>query len=101
LFISQFVIEKASGGAPDAASRRLDASDLYRRLPPDVRREALDFLLFLEQRYDKEVPGGPAADPSAILERVGFIGSLDAEPDLSEHYKTELTKALEQKHGDR
>lgn len=76
-------------------------SDLYRRLPPDVRREALDFLLFLEQRYDQAVPARSADDPSAILERVGFIGSLDADPDLSENYKTELTKALEQKHGDR
>ncbi len=76
-------------------------SDLYRRLPPDARREALDFLLFLEQRYDKEEHASQAADPSAILEGVGFIGSLDAEPDLSENYKVELTRALEQKYGDR
>lgn len=76
-------------------------SDLYRRLPPEARREALDFLLFLEQRYDKEEPASQAADPSAILERVGFIGSLDAEPDLSENYKAELTKALVHKYGDR
>jgi hypothetical protein len=76
-------------------------SDLYRRLPPDARREAMDFLRFLEQRYDKAVPARPAADPSVILERVGFIGSLDAEPDLSENYKVELSKALEHKYGDR
>lgn len=76
-------------------------SDLYRRLPPDVQREALDFLLFLEQRYDKEVPARSTADPSAILERVGFIGSLDAEPDLSENYKAELSRVLEHKYGDR
>ncbi|WP_295452613.1 hypothetical protein [uncultured Thiodictyon sp.] len=76
-------------------------SDLYRRLPPDARREALDFMLFLQQRYDDRVPSRPAADPSAILRRVGFIGSLDAEPDLSENYKTELTKALGRKYGDR
>jgi hypothetical protein len=76
-------------------------SDIYRRLPPEARREALDFLLFLEQRYHKEEPASPAADPSAILERVGFIGSLDAEPDLSENYKVELTRALEHKYGDR
>ena len=76
-------------------------SDLYRRLPPDVRREALDFLLFLEQRYDQAVSARSAADPSVILERVGFIGSLDAEPDLSENYKAELTRALEHKYGDR
>ncbi len=31
-------------------------SDLYRRLPPDARREALDFMLFLKQRYDDRVP---------------------------------------------
>jgi hypothetical protein len=76
-------------------------SDLYRRLPPDARREALDLLLFLEQRYDKEEPASQAPDPSAILARVGFIGSLDAEPDLSENYKVELSRALEHKYGDR
>jgi hypothetical protein len=79
----------------------LNKSDLYRRLPPEARREALDLLLFLEQRYDKEQPDPQTADPSAILERVGFIDSLDAEPDLSENYKAELTRALEHKYGDR
>lgn len=76
-------------------------SDLYRRLPPHARREAFDFLLFLERRYDEGVPAGQAADAAVILERVGFIGSLNAEPDLSENYKAELTKALGQKYGDR
>jgi hypothetical protein len=76
-------------------------SDLYRRLPPAARREALDFLLFLKQRYEKALTARPGADPSAILEEVGFIGSLDAEPDLSENYKVVLSRALEHKHGDR
>ena len=40
------------------------------------------------------MPARQAADVVAILEQVGFIGSLDAEPDLSENYKAELTKAL-------
>jgi len=76
-------------------------SDLYLRLPPQARREAFDFLLFLEQRYDEGGLAGQTADAAAILERVGFIGSLDAESDLSENYKAELAKALEQKYGDR
>jgi len=89
----------ATGGIPMTELEQV--SDLYRRLPPDARREALDFMLFLKQRYDDRVPARPAADPSTILERVGFIGSLDAEPNLSENYKAALTKALEHKHGDR
>ena len=72
---------------------------IYRDLPMLAQREALDFMLFLKQRYgDAESP--PAReDATVILGRLGFIGSLDAEPDLSANYKEELTQALESKHG--
>ena len=74
-------------------------ASIYRRLPPDAQREALDFLLFLERRRGL-AEGGSSSRALDLLTEVGFIGSLQAEPDLSENYKESLTRGLEAKYGD-
>ena len=76
-------------------------TDIYRRLPPDAQREAIDFMLMLKQRHEAPERPMPPSDAMAILEQVGFIGSLDAEPELSEHYKAVLTESLSAKHDHR
>lgn len=76
-------------------------SAIYRDLPANAQREALDFMMFLKQRYGVGQASAPNVGAAAILESVGFIGSLDAEPDYSEKYKEELTEALESKHDNR
>jgi hypothetical protein len=76
-------------------------ADIYRRLPPDAQREAIDFLLKLKQRNAAPERSTPPSDAMAILEQVGFIGSLDAEPELSAHYKAVLSESLSAKHDHR
>lgn len=74
---------------------------IYLSLPAAAQQEALDFLLFLQQRYVHDFKKSdynlqPAAK---ILKEAGFIGSLDAEPEYSSHYKPVLKDILEKKHG--
>ena len=76
-------------------------TDIYRRLPPEAQREAIDFMLMLKQRHETPERPMPPSDAMAILEQVGFIGSLDSEPELSEHYKAVLTESLSAKHDHR
>lgn len=55
---------------------------IYRKLPPEVQREALDFLLFLEQPRGQTEDGltGGALD---VLTEVGFIGRSEWRSTLS------------------
>jgi hypothetical protein len=76
-------------------------ADIFRRLPPDAQREAIDFMLKLKQRNEAPEQSTPPSDAMGILEQVGFIGSLDAEPELSEQYKAVLTESLSAKHDHR
>ncbi len=52
------------------------------------------------QRYYNEARAAEAA-ATAILDRSGFIGCGEAEPDLSITYKQHLADLLRRKHGDR
>lgn len=82
------------------------AETIYRhslRLPEHAAQEALDFIQFLEQRYCK-VPVLPEALPDSLIEgageeesslykalmRIGFIGCIDADEQLSIRYKDEI-----------
>jgi predicted DNA-binding protein len=61
--------------------------------PSDVVKEAID-------HYYTEVSAAPKR-ASQVLERTGFIGCADGEPELSTDYKRLLGKSLDAKHGDR
>lgn len=68
-------------------------------LPPDAQQIVIDLVQILKQRYSsitlESKPDQPPEDWS------DFIGCMDAEPDLSTHYKSYLKDELEQKHGHR
>lgn len=52
------------------------------------------------QRYYRETRAAEAT-ASGLIERSGFIGCGEAEPDLSTTYKRHLTEYLQRKHGNR
>lgn len=76
-------------------------NQIYLSLPVTAQQEALDFLLFLQQRYASDFKPSDHKPQSAatILKETGFIGSLDAEPEYSSHYKQTLKEILEKKYG--
>jgi hypothetical protein len=66
-------------------------------LPPDAQQIILDLVDVLKKRYfpnQQDVPGSKKQDWS------DFIGSIEAEPDLSSNYKSYLSSELDEKWGD-
>ena len=64
-----------------------ELEQIYNKLPAVAQREALDFLVFLKQRYLREdqSPAKPIESPeTALTERDGLLfipGRLDGDPD--------------------
>ncbi len=55
----------------------------------------------IELYYARERGAGDEETPFQIAERLGLIGCMEAEPDLSVRYKEYLSESLERKHGHR
>ncbi len=78
-------------------------TELCRELPADARRQVLALLRTLREQHGLDPPetGGQRAPQPGVLEQVGFVGSLDAEPSLSEQYKEVISETLTAKHDHR
>ncbi len=68
-------------------------------LPPDAQQIVIDLVQNLKQRYRSISSTSTLEQPPDDWS--DFIGCMEAEPDLSIHYKSYLRDELEQKYGHR
>jgi hypothetical protein len=67
-------------------------------LPPDAQQVIFDLVSVLKKRYISNQP--PSIENKSQVWS-DFIGSMEAEPDLSRNYKTYLSNELDLKYGNR
>ena len=64
-------------------------------LPPDAQQTILELVDILKKRYS---PNPQEMKEQGTEDWSDFIGCIEAEPDLSQNYKTYLTSELKQKY---
>lgn len=73
---------------------------LHIQLPAEIQPGKHEIVVVVDNAWQGD-ENSPQMSPADIVMASGFIGSGEADPLLSETYKTKLTEHLREKHGDR